>query len=150
MKDEKLYEAVFDDEIYVHGQPKKIKKIVHLTKEEKDQHDALIKNLEDARLNEDAAMKKYKEHELTWEKLEKDDKYWAEHEKLVEINTSLMYLVSGAGYKLFMFEYNWLRRGYEEDEMDYPDGNPEIDAAEEEMRRWDEEDPTWRIANDLD
>lgn len=150
MKDEKLYEAVFDDEIYVHGQPKKIKKIVHLTKEEKDQHDALIKNLEDARLNEDAAMKKYKEHELTWEELEKDDKYWTEHEKLVEINTALMYLVSGAGYKLFMFEYNWLRRGYEKDEMDYPDSNPEIDAAEEEMSRWDEEDPTWRIANDLD
>lgn len=150
MNNKKLYEAVFDDEIYVHGQPKKVKRIVHLTKEDKDQHDALIKELENARLNEDAAMKKYQEHELTWEKLEKVDKYWDERKKLVEINTELMYLVSGARYKLFMFEYNWKRRGYEEYEIDYPDSNPEIDAAEEEMRRWDEEDPTWRIANDLD
>lgn len=32
----------------------------------------------------------------------------------------------------------------------YSDNNPEIDAAEEEMRRWDYEDPSWRISNDLD
>ena len=127
-----------------------MKRIVHLTKEDKDQHDALIRDLENARLNEGAAEKNYQEHELIWEKLEKDDKYWAEHIKLVEINTELMHLVSGAEYKLFMFEYNWKRRGYKDYEIGYPDSNPEIDAAEEEMRRWDEEDPTWRIANDLD
>ncbi len=150
MKDKKLYEAVFDDEVYAHGQPIKVKRTVHLTKEEKEQHDALIKILEDARLNDGAAMKKYEEYELAWEKLEKDDNYRAERNKLVDINTALGYLVSGAAYKLFMFEYNWKRRGYEEYEIDYPDSNPEIDAAEDEMRRWDEEDPTWRIANDLD
>ena len=49
-----------------------------------------------------------------------------------------------------MFEYDWLRKGCEEEEIDYPDCNPEIDAAEEEMRRWDEEDPYWRISNDFD
>lgn len=35
---------------------------------------------------------------------------------------------------------------YSENEKYYS----EKDAAEEEMRRWDEEDPSWRIANDLD
>lgn len=33
--------------------------------------------------------------------------------------------------------------------VDYTE-NQEIDAAEEEMKRWDDEDPSWRIANDLD
>jgi hypothetical protein len=150
MNNEKLYEAVFDYEIYVKGIPKKVKRIVHLTKEDKDQHDALIKDLENATLIKDAAKKNYQDHELTWEKLKKDDKYWAEHKKLVRINTELSHLVNGASYKIFMFEYNWKRRGYEEYEIDYPDGNLEIDAAEDEMKRWDEEDPTWRIANDLD
>lgn len=35
-------------------------------------------------------------------------------------------------------------------ENDYPEGNPELDVAEDELRRWDEEDPSWRVANDLD
>lgn len=35
-------------------------------------------------------------------------------------------------------------------ENDYPEGNPELDAAEDELRRWDDEDPTWRVAHDLD
>lgn len=30
------------------------------------------------------------------------------------------------------------------------DWNLEIEAGEDELRKWDEEDPTWRIANDLD
>jgi hypothetical protein len=37
----------------------------------------------------------------------------------------------------------------ENEYVDYPE-NPEIDAAEEEMKRWDNEDPSWRIAHDLD
>lgn len=35
-------------------------------------------------------------------------------------------------------------------ENDYPEGNPELDAAEDELRRWDDEDPSWRVAHDLD
>lgn len=45
------------------------------------------------------------------------------------------------------FEY--MENESKKEHVDYPE-NPEIDAAEEEMRRWDEEDPTWRVANDLD
>jgi len=150
MNQQQLYEAIFDDEIHVHGSIKKIKRVVKLTKVEKEQHDALIKNLEDAKDNENIAKNKYHQYELVWDKLEKSDQYWAERNSLIEINTKHMYLVSGAQYKLFMFEYNWKTRGYEEYEQDYPDSNPEIDASEEEMRRWDEEDPSWRIANDLD
>jgi hypothetical protein len=30
------------------------------------------------------------------------------------------------------------------------DWNPEIEAGEEELRKWDKEDSSWRIANDLD
>jgi hypothetical protein len=30
------------------------------------------------------------------------------------------------------------------------DWNLEIEAGEDELRKWDEEDPSWRIANDLD
>lgn len=35
-------------------------------------------------------------------------------------------------------------------EGDDSNHDAQIDAAEEEMKRWDEEDPSWRIANDLD
>jgi hypothetical protein len=39
------------------------------------------------------------------------------------------------------------------DEEDYSENKnhySEMDAAEDEMKKWDEEDPSWRIANDLD
>jgi hypothetical protein len=42
----------------------------------------------------------------------------------------------------------WRKAELEDNYADY--NNPEIDAAEDEMRRWDEEDPSWRIANDID
>jgi hypothetical protein len=43
---------------------------------------------------------------------------------------------------------SWQRAENNENYQSY--NNPEITAAENEMRSWDEEDSSWRISNDLD
>lgn len=43
---------------------------------------------------------------------------------------------------------SWHRADNHENYKSYE--NPEIAAAEDDMRRWDQDEPSWRIANDLD
>ena len=140
-----LYDAIFEDDSFVNGKHKIIKVPIKLTRKEKENHDKLLNNLEialrEARLQDEILFRFEKE----WENLEKNDSYFSQRDHLIKENTEKGEILNYEYSELRMFE-NYLLHYEPEDHTT----EMELEAGEEEMRKWDEEDPSWRVANDLD